>query len=107
MPSLTEIRKWRVNHRNLAPGNVVLVVDENSPRGEWPVGRITEVFPGPDGVVRSARVKTRRGEYVRPVMKLCLLEENEANYDAYGVFVPENGPRDVPDGNVGHPTANT
>ena len=35
-----------------------------------------ETFPGKDGIVRSARVKTQTGSYERPITKLCLLEAN-------------------------------
>ncbi|CAB4037966.1 uncharacterized protein LOC110239131 [Paramuricea clavata] len=40
-------------------------------------GRVLRSFPGKDGRVRSAEVKTPSGNYVRPVARLCLLEENE------------------------------
>ena len=43
-------------------------------RGHWPLGRIVRPLLGPDGVARTALVKTADGEYVRPVAKLCLLE---------------------------------
>ncbi|KAI5715262.1 hypothetical protein M8J77_013351 [Diaphorina citri] len=39
----------------------------------WPVGVITEVFPGKDGTVRVASVRTPRGDYRRPVCKLAPL----------------------------------
>ena len=32
-------------------------------------------IPEKDNIVRSARVKTPNGELIRPVSKLCLLEE--------------------------------
>ena len=76
LPSLTERRKWRRNVPNLVIGDLVLVVDENSPRGSWPLRRVTRVLPGDDGRVRAAEVRTKSGTYVRPVVKLCLLEEN-------------------------------
>ncbi|KAK4037762.1 hypothetical protein OUZ56_029791 [Daphnia magna] len=54
----------------------LLVVAPNSPRGHWPIGRVTRVIPSPDGVVRSVYVKTPTGEYYHPVSKLCLLESD-------------------------------
>ena len=78
LPSLTERRKWLQGHKNLAVGDIVLVVDANSSRGHWPVGRVTQVFAGPDKIVRSAtihvRSATKTTELHRPVVKLCLLE---------------------------------
>ena len=34
-------------------------------------------LPGPDGVVRAVKLKTKSGELTRPVVKLCLLEKQE------------------------------
>jgi len=34
--------------RNIDPGDLVLMVDPSNLRGHWPLGRIKEVFPGPD-----------------------------------------------------------
>ena len=39
----------------------------------WPLGRVQEVFPGTDGLVRTAAVKTERGVYERPVVKMAPL----------------------------------
>jgi hypothetical protein len=74
VPHLIERRKWLKSRKNLQIGDMVLVVDPRNRRGEWPLGRIVETFPAPDGVVRVARVKTSSGESIRPVAKLCLLE---------------------------------
>ena len=75
VPSLTERKKWLDNKKDVKIGDIVLIVDNNSPRGKWPVGRIIDLFPGNDGVVCSVRVKTSSSVYTRPVVKLCLLEE--------------------------------
>ena len=40
LPALTERRKWKKDARNVCEGDLVLVVDENSPRGCWPLGRV-------------------------------------------------------------------
>ncbi len=54
---------------------IVLVIDENTKRGEWPVGIVTEVYPDGKGIVRQVTVKIDSSEYKRPVTKLCLLAE--------------------------------
>ena len=79
LPKLTERRKWNRFTRNVREGDLVLVVEEHSPRGHWPLARVTKVFLGDEGVARSAEVKTKRGAYVRPVTKICLLEEVSDN----------------------------
>jgi hypothetical protein len=59
---------------NFAVGDLVLVVDEKTPRGRWPMGLIEEVFPDSNGYVRSVKVKTATSVYRRDIRKLCLLE---------------------------------
>ena len=44
------------------------------PRPYWPMGRITEVYSGPDGVVPSVKLKTKKGEFIRPSALLYFLE---------------------------------
>ena len=39
----------------------------------WPMGRIQELHPGSDGIVRAVTVKTARGMYERPIVKMFLL----------------------------------
>ncbi|XP_043230776.1 uncharacterized protein LOC122386061 [Amphibalanus amphitrite] len=74
LPTLINRQKWKTEKKNLQIDDVVLVVNSQSPRGYWELGRITRVYPGSDGGVRSAEVKTKSGTYVRPTTKLCLLE---------------------------------
>ena len=60
-------------HR-LKEGDVVLIVEPNASRGEWPLGRVIEAYPGDDGLVGVVKVKTKNKEYLRPFHRLCLLE---------------------------------
>ncbi|XP_067265288.1 uncharacterized protein [Chanodichthys erythropterus] len=73
LPSLQARQKWRVEKENLQIGNVVMVVDPQLPRALWPVGKITEVFPGSDDRVRSVTVKVEKRTYTRPVARLVKL----------------------------------
>jgi hypothetical protein len=52
---------------------LVVVADDQLPATKWKLGRILETFPGADGLVRSALVKTAHGEYKRPITKLSPL----------------------------------
>jgi len=74
LPALQTRQKWNVPRRNFAVGDLVLVVDEKTPRGRWPMGLIEEVFPDSNGYVRSVKVKTATSVYRRDIRKLCLLE---------------------------------
>ncbi|KAL0871262.1 hypothetical protein ABMA27_005017 [Loxostege sticticalis] len=47
--------------RSVAVGDLVLIVDPALPRGTWPRGRISRVFPGRDGNIRVAEVSTTGG----------------------------------------------
>ena len=42
------------------------------------LGRVCTVYEGTDGFVRSAKVRTVKIEMIRPIVKLCLLEESPA-----------------------------
>ena len=48
------------------------------------MARVLDVFPGSDGVVRSAKIQTSNGIFVRPAVKLaplfddCFQRENRA-----------------------------
>ena len=75
LPTLQERKKWGNVDRNFAVDDVVLVLDERVPRSSWPLGRIIEVYQNKrDGMVRSAKVKTRTSVLVRPIDKIVLLE---------------------------------
>ena len=76
LPTLIRRQKWTKETRGIRTGDVVLVAENTAPRGHWPLARVTKVFPGSDGRVRSVELRTQSGTYVRPVIRLCLLEES-------------------------------
>ena len=75
IPALQERQKWYKPRRNAEVGDQVLLVDQCLPRGSWHLGRVVKVYPGRDGLVRTVEVKTKTSNLVRPIQKLCLLEE--------------------------------
>lgn len=75
-PTLQERQRWMIQKRNLAEGDLVLVVDENMPRSKWPLGRVVQANRGRDGLVRSAKIFTRSSYITRPITKLCFLEHD-------------------------------
>jgi hypothetical protein len=77
LPLLTKRNKWTEEVRNLEKDDLVMIVEPNVSRGMWQIGRVLQTFPGKDGRVRSAKIKTKSGSYVRPVARLCVLEEND------------------------------
>lgn len=75
LPLLQERQKWHEVKRNLKIGDVVLVVDSNSPRNSWPMGVVLETVPDRFGLVRQVKVKTATNTLMRPIDKLCLILE--------------------------------
>ena len=65
--------KWQSSSPNLQEGDIVMLKPEKTFKCHWPLARVTAVFPGQDGLVRVAEVKTATGTYKRPVVKLSLL----------------------------------
>ena len=76
LPSLTMRSKWNKEQRNLKEGDLILLKSDDVPRLHWPLGRILKTFPGSDGRVRMAEVKTPNGTLMRTAAKLCMLEES-------------------------------
>lgn len=77
LPVLQKRQIWQRKTTDLKLDDIVLVVTENTPRGQWPLARVVEVKHGRDGLVRSCVVRTQRSQLVRPVTKLCLLESSK------------------------------
>ncbi|XP_050064202.1 uncharacterized protein LOC126553053 [Aphis gossypii] len=76
LQTLQERNKWTHGQSNIEIGQMVTIRDNLAPPLEWRLGRVLEVLPGKDGVVRVARVLTSRGMVTRPVVKLVLLPGN-------------------------------
>jgi len=74
VPGLQKRSKWHNVQRNLKIGDLVLIADENTPRGIWPMAIVIEVYPSRDNLIRSVKVKTKSSVFVRPISKLVLLE---------------------------------
>ena len=59
---------------SIQSGDVVLIQDEAFPRLQWPLGIIQQVYPGRDGHIPFAQVKTAKGVLVRPIQRIHQLE---------------------------------
>ena len=77
LPGLTTRKKWCIKQNDVKVGELALLVSPDTPRGSWPLGRITEVMPGRDGHVRVVKIKVGSKELLRPISKLCPLELDE------------------------------
>ena len=69
--------KWTEIVKNMKEGDVVVALENNLPRGRWPLGRIIETYPGKDGHTRVAKVQCGDRTLIRPIHKLVpLFQEN-------------------------------
>ncbi|XP_065174407.1 uncharacterized protein LOC135804458 [Sycon ciliatum] len=74
LPLLTQRKKWRKPHNDVKIGDVMLLLSPNTPRGNWPLARVLETFPGRDGHVRVVKVQVGKSTLIRPISKLCPIE---------------------------------
>ena len=77
LPSLVPREKWHSSRPNVCVRDIVILKNEDTPRAQWPLGRVLKVFPDSVGSVRSVIVKTSTGELKRPISKLCVLVSSE------------------------------
>ena len=90
VPALNRRCKWsKSTSDGLKTGALVLLADDSSPRGHFHLGRIEKLRFGDDGFARSAEIRTKSGNYVRPVVKLIPVFDT-----------PLSGPEDVVNTNV-------
>ena len=83
LPKWNVRSKWATDdERVLKIGDLVWLIDESVRRNENKMARVTDVFPGADGVIRSASIETADGVLGRPAVKLapvfyeCFPDEN-------------------------------
>ncbi|XP_043279309.1 uncharacterized protein [Venturia canescens] len=65
--------KWTDGSHDIKEGTVVILQEDNSPPRHWPLGRIVQVIPGNDGIIRVVKVKTATGEFRRNIRKISPL----------------------------------
>nr|CAI5848379.1 unnamed protein product [Callosobruchus analis] len=54
-------------------GDLVLLIDDDTPPLHWKRGRIIQLHVGDDGLARTATILTARGNVTRAVQKLAVL----------------------------------
>ena len=77
LPCLQIREKWQRPHRDVRKNDVVMIIDENVPRGKWPLAIVKNINASRDGYVRSCVLRRGKTDIVRPITKLCLLEASE------------------------------
>lgn len=67
-------QKWKTEQPTLQVGDICLISEDKTPRNAWPMGRVSKVFKGKDGLVRTVQLKTATTYLTRPVQRLHLYE---------------------------------
>ena len=73
-------QKWVDEQPALKVGDIVLISEDNAPRGKWPMGRVERLFPGRDGLICTVTLKTKRGLLRSPVQRLHRLEASSTQF---------------------------
>ncbi|KOB75192.1 hypothetical protein OBRU01_04287 [Operophtera brumata] len=73
LTSLQSRQKWNTPSEPIEKGQIVIVKDDNAPVLSWPLAIIEELYPGRDQISRVAKIRTKTGSYVRPIVKLFKL----------------------------------
>ena len=84
LSELQKRQKWTETKRNFQVGDIVLMRDTDVSRQQWPMGRITKVFPDQsDGLIRSVELHLPKSKspLKRPIHKLVLLVESSQEVD--------------------------
>ncbi|XP_062532935.1 uncharacterized protein LOC134201706 [Bombyx mori] len=80
---LQQRTKWRSCKDSLKMNSLVVVKEDHLPPLKWKLGRIVATFPGTDGIVRVADIRTPTGEllteYVRCLSHPALVESTAFN----------------------------
>ncbi|XP_075150685.1 uncharacterized protein LOC142224785 [Haematobia irritans] len=75
---LQQRNKWQTASQNLQLGTIVAIKD-NLPVMNWRLGKVIETYPGSDGFVRAAAVKTSSGIIKRAIHLLAPLPLEQTN----------------------------
>ena len=88
LQSLQTRRKWQNARRNLQIGDIVIDKDDDLPRNQWPLAKVTNIYLSDDGLVRKVEIqkgtrnvdkhgrrKNGLSTYDRPVHKVIVLVE--------------------------------
>jgi len=70
VPKLSICQQWQQRRENIKIDDVVLVLEAGTPRGQWPLGRVEQVYPGTDEAVRVVDVRVRGKLYRRSISVL-------------------------------------
>lgn len=74
LPEICNRDKWTKAVDPIKVDDIVYIVDDHTPRNEWPKGRVVEVFQGRNKQIRTCKVQTQKGLFTRPAVRLAVLK---------------------------------
>lgn len=75
---LQQRTRWQTNKgKQLQSGQMVLVQQQGLSPLHWILSCISKIYPGADGLARTATILTSKGTFDRPISKLCILPLDE------------------------------
>ncbi|XP_077296682.1 uncharacterized protein LOC143918616 [Arctopsyche grandis] len=77
--SLQIRNKWKQQKDNIKIGDLVVIKEEGLPTTAWALGRVRQVYPGGDGLIRVAELTTKNGITRRAISKLAVLPIDDNN----------------------------
>ena len=84
LQSLKQRQRCQRTTSNLQPGDLVLLREDKTAPLHWPTAVIIDIHPGKDGIVRVVTIRTPKGLFKRPIIKICPLtcvnSELKCNY---------------------------
>ena len=73
---LQQRSKWKSSAEDVLQVDTLVVIrEDNTPPLQWHLGRILELHPSSDNVVRVATIKVADGVIKRPVTRICVLPQ--------------------------------
>ncbi|XP_055714251.1 uncharacterized protein LOC129808498 [Phlebotomus papatasi] len=87
--TLQQRLKWTETKKNLKEGDIVLLSEESLGDPKWTMGRVVDVYRGNDGCVRTVKVLTIRGEFLRSITKLAKYPTEEIWGSSTPIFAGE------------------
>ena len=77
LPPLNRRCKWKTpSDEILKTGDLVWIIDSDSPRDYYPLARILSLRYGNDGIARSAQFQTKSDSLIRPIVNLIQVFES-------------------------------
>ena len=72
--SIVTRTKWHHKKQNFLVDDVILLIEDSTPRQHWPLVRVIRAFADQHGAVRSVEVTVSYGKTLkRPIHKICFL----------------------------------